>query len=89
LYWFCLLAVPWFCSGKQTVPAILNAWFAGSEAGNAIMTFCLRENPRKLTYFSQNVGQVPIYYSQKNTGRPLLNEEGNLKIQIELYRRKK
>jgi beta-glucosidase len=26
-------------------------------------------------YFSRSVGQVPIYYSQKNTGRPL-NEEG-------------
>jgi beta-glucosidase len=26
---------------NKTVPAILNAWFAGSEAGNASLTFCL------------------------------------------------
>ena len=64
---------------NETVPAILNAWFAGSEAGYAIADVLYgNENPSgKLTAtFPRNVGQVPIYYNQKNTGRPLMNKEG-------------
>ncbi|MCC9074208.1 beta-glucosidase BglX [Flavobacterium sp. F-65] len=64
---------------NETVPAILNVWFAGSEAGYAIADVLFGdENPSgKLTStFPRNVGQVPIYYNQKNTGRPLLNKEG-------------
>jgi hypothetical protein len=39
------------------------------------------ENPSgKLTAtFPRSVGQIPIYYSHKNTGRPLGNTEENLK----------
>lgn len=61
----------------KNVPAILNVWFAGSEAGNAIADVVFGDvNPSgKITMtFPQNVGQVPIYYAHKNTGRPL--EEG-------------
>jgi hypothetical protein len=36
VYWFCLLAVPVLVQENETVPAILNTWFAGSEAGSAI-----------------------------------------------------
>ncbi len=64
---------------NETVPAILNTWFAGSEAGSAIADVLFgNENPSgKLTAtFPRSVGQVPIYYNQKNTGRPLGNKEG-------------
>ena len=64
---------------NDTVPAILDAWFAGSEAGSAIADVLFGdENPSgKLTAtFPRSVGQLPIYYSQKNTGRPLGNKEG-------------
>ena len=64
---------------SKTVPAILNVWFPGSEAGLAISDVLFGDvNPSgKLTAtFPQNVGQVPIFYSHKNTGRPLQNKEG-------------
>ena len=59
---------------KANVPAILNVWFAGSEAGDAIADVLFgKVNPSgKLSAtFPQNVGQIPIYYNHKNTGRPL------------------
>ena len=59
---------------KAHIPAILNVWFAGSEAGDAIADVLLgKVNPSgKLSAtFPQNVGQIPIYYNHKNTGRPL------------------
>jgi len=64
---------------SQNVPAILNVWFPGSEAGLAISDVLFGAvNPSgKLTAtFPRNVGQVPIFYSHKNTGRPLGNKEG-------------
>ena len=64
---------------NKTVPAILNVWFAGTEAGYAIADVLFGDvNPSgKLTAtFPRNIGQVPIYYNQKNTGRPLMNKEG-------------
>lgn len=59
---------------SENVPAILNVWFGGIEAAKAIGDVLFGDvNPSgKLTVtFPQNVGQVPIYYSHKNTGRPL------------------
>ena len=64
---------------NDTVPAILNVWFAGTEAGYAIADVLFGDvNPSgKLTStFPRSVGQLPIYYAHKNTGRPLSNTEG-------------
>ena len=62
---------------SENVPAILNVWFGGTQAAPAIADVLFGDvNPSgKITAtFPQNVGQLPIYYSHKNTGRPL--EEG-------------
>ena len=58
---------------SENVPAILNVWFGGSEAADAIADVVFGDvNPSgKLTVsMPVNVGQVPIYYNHMNTGRP-------------------
>lgn len=64
------LAIPWI---KENIPAILETWFLGTQAGHAITDVLLGDyNPAgKLPVtFPGSVGQVPIFYSFKNTGRP-------------------
>jgi beta-glucosidase len=59
---------------NESVPAILNVWFGGSEAGYAIADVLFGDvNPsgKLTTTWPQNVGQVPLYYNHKSTGRPL------------------
>lgn len=59
----------------ENVPAILDVWFGGSETADAVADVIFGDvNPSgKLTAtFPKNVGQIPLYYASKNTGRPLL-----------------
>lgn len=69
-------------SGRPTIlkwendhlPAIMNVWFGGSEAGDAIcdVLFGDKSPSGKLTLtFPQAQGQIPIYYNHLNTGRPV------------------
>lgn len=56
------------------IPAILNVWFAGSEAGDAIadvLTGKVNPSAKLPVSFPYHIGQLPISYNQKNTGRPM------------------
>ena len=64
------LAIGW---ENQHADAILETWFAGTQAGNAVadMLFGSYNPSGKITAtFPQVVGQEPLYYNHKNTGRP-------------------
>jgi beta-glucosidase len=60
---------------NENLDAIIDAWYPGTRGGDAIaQTLFGQNNPSgKLPVtFPRNVGQVPIYYNHKNTGRPYL-----------------
>ncbi len=65
------LAIPW---ASQNIPAIVEAWQLGTQNGNAVAQVLYGDyNPSgKLPItFPRNVGQVPIYYNNYSTGRPV------------------
>jgi beta-glucosidase len=67
------LTITW---ADEHVPAIVEAWQLGTESGNAIAQVLYGDyNPSgKLPMtFPRSVGQLPIYYNQKTTGRPVEN----------------
>lgn len=64
------LEITW---SAENVPSIVEAWFLGTESGNAIadVLFGTYNPSGKLPVsFPRSVGQEPLYYNQKNTGRP-------------------
>lgn len=64
------LTINWL---DENIPSILETWFLGTQAGHAIADVIFGDyNPSgKLPVtFPQSVGQIPIYYNNKNTGRP-------------------
>ncbi|WP_339881305.1 beta-glucosidase BglX [Polaribacter vadi] len=71
------LAITW---ADKHIPAIVEAWQLGTQTGNAVAQVLYGDyNPSgKLPMsFPRNVGQVPIYYNYKNTGRPT-DKDGNV-----------
>ena len=72
------LTIPW---ADKHIPAILEAWHLGTQSGNAIAEVLYGDyNPSgKLPMsFPRSVGQVPIYYNYKNTGRPTNPEQNDV-----------
>jgi len=70
------LTIGW---ADEHIPAIVEAWQLGTQSGNAIAQVLYGDyNPSgKLPMsFPRSVGQVPIYYNYKNTGRPIETEPG-------------
>ncbi|GAA4238302.1 beta-glucosidase BglX [Postechiella marina] len=72
------LSIPW---ADAHIPAIVEAWQLGTQSGHAIAQVLYGDyNPSgKLPMtFPRSVGQVPIYYNYKNTGRPAANEPNSV-----------
>jgi beta-glucosidase len=58
---------------NENAPAILETWFGGTQAGNGITDVLFGDvNPSgKITMsFPRSIGQIPVFYNSKNTGRP-------------------
>ena len=69
------LSIPWL---DENVPAILETWYLGVQMGPAVADVLFGDyNPggKLPVTFPRTVGQEPLYYNHKNTGRPPSEEE--------------
>ena len=69
------LTVPWLIERAQ---AVMVLWFPGIETGNAVADLLLgRTSPSGKLAISwpRSVGQIPIFYSERSTGRPFSTAE--------------
>ena len=63
---------------NKAVPAILEAWFPGTMGGQAVVETLFGDaspSGRLVMSFPRHAGQIPIYYSGKNTGRPISKDK--------------
>ncbi|MDQ3208815.1 MAG: glycoside hydrolase family 3 C-terminal domain-containing protein [Gemmatimonadota bacterium] len=70
------LAIPWL---DEHIPAILETWYLGTPMGSAVADVVFGDyspGGKLPVTFPRATGQIPLYYSHKNTGRPP-SEEGN------------
>jgi beta-glucosidase len=69
------LTIPWL---DENVPAILESWQLGVQAGNAVADVIFGDyNPsgKLVVSFPRTIGQIPVYYSYDSTGRPESNQK--------------
>lgn len=69
------MTLPW---ESEQMDAILDVWFGGTEGGNAVADVLFGDvNPggKLTTSFPVSVGQIPVYHSMLNTGRPYRGED--------------
>jgi len=68
------------------VPAILQAWYPGSQAGHAIADLLFGDaspSARLPLSWPRTIGQIPVYYNHKNTGRPASPDRWHTGYQFE------
>jgi beta-glucosidase len=68
------------------VPAILQAWYPGSQAGHAIADLLFGDaspSARLPLSWPRTIGQIPVYYNHKNTGRPASTDRWHTGYQFE------
>ncbi|MCD8165662.1 MAG: glycoside hydrolase family 3 C-terminal domain-containing protein [Bacteroides sp.] len=69
-----------FTQISEEMPAILYCWWLGTEASHAItdvITGTYNPSARVPMSFPAHLGQIPVYYNHKNTGRPPVESEKN------------